>query len=82
MNRVLLFKSMITALLALAILIPLQMVQSIVRERADYRQSALQSIWASYAGPQTVTGRCSSSVTRKSRARATTCGPAARRKPS
>jgi len=56
MNRVLLFKSMITALLALAILIPLQMVQSIVRERADYRQSALQSIWASYAGPQTVTG--------------------------
>jgi inner membrane protein len=32
------------------------MVQSIVRERADYRQSALQSIWASYAGPQTVTG--------------------------
>ncbi|KVE07499.1 cell envelope integrity protein CreD [Burkholderia anthina] len=56
MNRVLLFKSMITAFLALAILIPLQMVQSIVRERADYRQSALESIWASYAGPQTVTG--------------------------
>ncbi|CAB3755430.1 membrane protein [Burkholderia sp. MSh2] len=56
MNRVLLFKSMITAFLALAILIPLQMVQGIVRERADYRQNALQSIWASYAGPQAVTG--------------------------
>ncbi|WP_193100142.1 cell envelope integrity protein CreD [Burkholderia sp. Z1] len=56
MNRVLLFKSVITAFLALLILIPLHMVQSIVQERAAYRESALQSIWASYAGPQTVTG--------------------------
>ncbi|MGU7773073.1 cell envelope integrity protein CreD [Burkholderia sp. MR1-5-21] len=56
MNRVLLFKSLITAFLALLILIPLQMVGSIVRERASYREDALRSIWSSYAGPQTVTG--------------------------
>ncbi|WP_371140884.1 cell envelope integrity protein CreD [Burkholderia cepacia] len=53
MNRVLLFKFAITALL---ILIPLQMVQSIVHERSAYRMDALQSIWSSYAGPQTVSG--------------------------
>ncbi|NTX46545.1 cell envelope integrity protein CreD [Burkholderia cepacia] len=56
MNRVLLFKFAITALLALLILIPLQMVQSIVHERSAYRMDALQSIWSSYAGPQTVSG--------------------------
>ncbi|CAN0647149.1 cell envelope integrity protein CreD [Burkholderia cepacia] len=56
MNRVLLFKFVITALLALLILIPLQMVQSIVHERSAYRMDALQSIWSSYAGPQTVSG--------------------------
>ncbi|MBN3750799.1 cell envelope integrity protein CreD [Burkholderia sp. Se-20373] len=56
MNRVLLFKFAITAFLALLILIPLQMVQSIVHERAAYRRDALQSIWSSYAGPQTVAG--------------------------
>ncbi|QQK05152.1 cell envelope integrity protein CreD [Burkholderia sp. Bp9017] len=56
MNRVLLFKSLITACLALLILIPLQMVGGIVQERAAYRDSALQSVWSSYAGPQTVTG--------------------------
>ena len=56
MNRVLLFKSLITALLALLILIPLRMVGGIVQERAAYRDSARQSVWSSYAGPQTVTG--------------------------
>ncbi|QOH38974.1 inner membrane CreD family protein [Burkholderia cepacia] len=50
------FKFVITALLALLILIPLQMVQSIVHERSAYRMDALQSIWSSYAGPQTVSG--------------------------
>ncbi|RBJ71844.1 hypothetical protein C3L29_035440, partial [Pseudomonas sp. MWU12-2534b] len=44
MNRVLLFKFAITAFLALLILIPLQMVQSIVQERSAYRRDALQSI--------------------------------------
>ncbi|PCE32727.1 cell envelope integrity protein CreD [Burkholderia ubonensis] len=56
MNRVLLFKSLITASLVLLILIPLQLVSSIVRERASYREDALKSIWSSFAGPQTVTG--------------------------
>ncbi|KVQ28673.1 cell envelope integrity protein CreD [Burkholderia cepacia] len=56
MNRVLLFKFVITVLLALLTLIPLQMVQSIVHERSAYRMDALQSIWSSYAGPQTVSG--------------------------
>ncbi|RQS14754.1 cell envelope integrity protein CreD [Burkholderia sp. Bp9002] len=56
MNRILLFKSLITASLVLLILIPLHLVDSIVQERALYRQDALKSIWSSYAGPQTVTG--------------------------
>ena len=80
MNRVLLFKFAITAFLALLILIPLQMVQSIVHERAAYRRDALQSIWSSYAGPQTVAGPCSSCTTRKSRGCATIRRPAARRR--
>ncbi|KVC60580.1 hypothetical protein WI73_05020 [Burkholderia ubonensis] len=56
MNRVLLFKSLITACLVLLILIPLHLVSSIVQERASYREDALRSIWSSYAGPQTMTG--------------------------
>ncbi|WP_431824759.1 cell envelope integrity protein CreD [Burkholderia sp. F1] len=56
MNRVLLFKSLITACLVLLILIPLHLVSNIVQERASYREDALRSIWSSYAGPQTMTG--------------------------
>ncbi|OMG71739.1 cell envelope integrity protein CreD [Burkholderia ubonensis] len=56
MNRVLLFKSLITACLVLLILIPLHLVSSIVQERASFREDALRSIWSSYAGPQTMTG--------------------------
>ncbi|AYZ62541.1 cell envelope integrity protein CreD [Burkholderia multivorans] len=56
MNRILLFKSLITACLVLLILIPLHLVSSIVQERASYREDALKSIWSSYAGPQTMTG--------------------------
>ncbi|KVM63923.1 hypothetical protein WJ60_16815 [Burkholderia ubonensis] len=56
MNRVLLFKSLITACLVLLILIPLHLVSGIVQERASYRDDALRSIWSSYAGPQTMTG--------------------------
>ena len=77
MNRVLLFKFAITAFLALLILIPLQMVQSIVHERAAYRRDALQSIWSSYAGPQTVAGWRTRRALRKSRGCATTSGIAA-----
>ncbi|MGA4081369.1 cell envelope integrity protein CreD [Ralstonia nicotianae] len=56
MNRALLYKSLITGLLILLILIPLQMVNGLVRERSNYRDEAEQSIWKSYAGPQTLTG--------------------------
>ncbi len=56
MNRALLHKSLITGFLILLILIPLQMVGGLVRERASYRDEAEQSIWKSYAGPQTLTG--------------------------
>ncbi|OAI61065.1 membrane protein [Ralstonia solanacearum] len=56
MNRALLHKSLITGLLILLILIPLQMVNGLVRERSNYRDEAEQSIWKSYAGPQTLTG--------------------------
>ncbi|MGS0893982.1 cell envelope integrity protein CreD [Burkholderia stagnalis] len=56
MNRVLLFKSVITAFLVLLILLPLQMIGGIVQDRSAYRDSALQNIWSSYAGPQVVTG--------------------------
>ncbi len=56
MNKALLYKSLITGFLVLLILIPLQMVGGLVHERASYRQEAEQSIWKSYAGPQTLTG--------------------------
>ena len=56
MNRALLYKSLITGFLILLILIPLQMVSGLVHERASYRDEAEQSIWRSYAGPQTLTG--------------------------
>lgn len=56
MNRALLYKSLITGFLVLLILIPLQLVGGLVKERAGYRQEAEASIWRSYAGPQTLTG--------------------------
>lgn len=56
MNRALLFKSIIVAFLMLVILIPLKMVGNTVDERNASRDEATRSVWASYAGPQTVTG--------------------------
>src|ERR1700761_4872954 len=56
MNRALLFKSIIVAFLMLLILIPLKMVGNTVDERNASRDDATRSVWASYAGPQTVTG--------------------------
>lgn len=56
MNRALLYKSLITGFLIVLILIPLQMVSGLVRERSNYRDEAERSIWQSYAGPQTLTG--------------------------
>jgi inner membrane protein len=56
MNRILFFKSAITALLILLILIPLDLVSNAVQDRKHYREEAVRSIWQSYAGPQTLTG--------------------------
>ncbi|CAG2148167.1 cell envelope integrity protein CreD [Cupriavidus numazuensis] len=56
MNKVLLYKSLITGVLIVLILIPLSLVGNLVQERKSYGQEAEQSIWKSYAGPQTLTG--------------------------
>ncbi|MGO4331317.1 cell envelope integrity protein CreD [Cupriavidus sp. M-11] len=56
MNRILFFKSAITALLVLLILIPLHLVDNTVQDRRQYRDQAVRSVWQSYAGPQTLTG--------------------------
>lgn len=56
MNRILFFKSAITALLILLILIPLHLVGNAVQDRKHYREEAVRSVWQSYAGPQTLTG--------------------------
>jgi len=42
--------------LMLVLLIPLAMINGTVKERATYRQEAVNTIAESYAGPQTVTG--------------------------
>lgn len=56
MNKILLYKSLITGVLIVLILIPLSLVGHLVQERKNYGQEAEQSIWKSYAGPQTLTG--------------------------
>jgi inner membrane protein len=56
MNRVLLYKSLITAFLILIILIPLHFISNTVQDRETYRESAINSILASHAGEQTITG--------------------------
>ena len=56
MNRVLLYKSLITAFLILLILIPLHFVSNTVEDRETYRESAVNSILASHAGAQTIIG--------------------------
>ncbi len=56
MQRSLLFKSIVVALLIAAILIPLGMIRSTIAERQTYRQQAVAAIAESYAGPQTLVG--------------------------
>lgn len=56
MQRSLLFKSIVVALLILAILLPLGMIRSTIAERQGYRQQAVTAIAQSYAGPQTLVG--------------------------
>jgi inner membrane protein len=56
MNKVLFQKGVVISALACIILIALYMVSGIVDDRQKYREAAVQSIEASYAGPQTVIG--------------------------
>ena len=56
MHRTLLFKCLIIASLILLILIPLRLISNTVEERKSSREAAVQSVIASYAGPQTLTG--------------------------
>ena len=56
MNRSLALKMLVIGLVTGAILIALMMVNGIITDRQAYRDNALKSIEASYAGPQTVIG--------------------------
>lgn len=56
MNKALFYRIAIIAGVILLLWIALQMVLGIVRERSQYRDAAEQSIWQSYAGPQTLVG--------------------------
>lgn len=46
----------VMAFLTLALLVPLAMVQSVVSERASRRDAAVNSVSATWGGPQTLTG--------------------------
>ena len=55
MNRIQLFlKAAAVGLLTLLLLIPLGMINGTINERQAYRQQAIASVAASYAGPQTL----------------------------
>ena len=56
MNRQFFYKYGLIGLLALGLMIPLGMVQDLVRERANYREQARQSIAESWTGAQQVLG--------------------------
>jgi len=56
MNRMLAQKALAIAALACVILIALYMVSGVIDDREKYRNEAVQSIEASYAGPQTLIG--------------------------
>jgi inner membrane protein len=56
MNRMLAQKALAILALACAILIALHMVSGVIDDRVKYRNEAVQSIEASYAGPQTLIG--------------------------
>ena len=56
MNKMLVLKALIISGLTVVILIALFFVNSVISDRERYREEAVQSIEASYAGPQTITG--------------------------
>lgn len=51
-------KAVAVGILTLMLLIPLAMVQSLIRERQNTRQGAVQDITSKWGGEQTVTGPC------------------------
>ena len=51
-------KAVAVAILTLMLLIPLAMIQSLIRERQNTRQGAVQEITSKWGGEQTVTGPC------------------------
>jgi len=56
MNRILALKLLVIGVVAGVILIVLAMVNGAITDRQSYRDDAVKSIEASYAGPQTVIG--------------------------
>ena len=56
MNRTLTWKLLVIGVVTGVILIALAMVNGTINERQKYREDAVKSIEASYAGPQTVIG--------------------------
>lgn len=56
MQKTLLYKILVIAILMLLIGIPLMMIQSTIRERMAFRQQAVDSIAADSVGPQTLVG--------------------------
>ncbi len=56
MQRKLLFKIAMVVFMTLVLLIPLSMINGLVGERQAYRDEAVRSVAASYAGPQTLVG--------------------------
>jgi inner membrane protein len=55
MNKSLIAKVLAVGGIAIALLVPLAMIQLTIAERAGYREQAVRSVQASLAGPQTVT---------------------------
>ncbi len=51
-------KALAVAMLTVMLLIPLAMIQSLIRERQNTRQGAVQEITSKWGGEQTVTGPC------------------------
>ncbi len=51
-------KAVVVGVLTLMLLIPLAMIQSLIRERQNTKQGAVQDITSKWGGEQTITGPC------------------------
>ncbi len=56
MRRSLTFRAVVVGILVLLLIIPLTMVQELIRERADRKSDAEANISQTWGGPQTITG--------------------------